>query len=203
MKKGQAMPEALKRNLSKLNSGENHPRFGKHCSEETKKKIRESLLGHVVTEETRRKISEPQIGKVGYWKDKSRSKDTRKKISKSLSGENSPNFGKCGELCPLYGRYGEQSNNWRGGISFEPYSPDWVESLKDSIRQRDHHTCRLCGKIWEPGMKSFPVHHIDYDKKHCDPNNLITLCPGCHTKTNGNRKYWIECFRKLDRIFDC
>jgi hypothetical protein len=34
----------------------------------------------------------------------------------------------------------------------------------------------------------------DYDKKNCDPKNLITLCNSCHSKTNFNRKKWIIYF---------
>ena len=34
------------------------------------------------------------------------------------------------------------------------------------------------------------IHHIDYDKKNCNENNLITLCLRCHRKTNANRRFW-------------
>lgn len=38
------------------------------------------------------------------------------------------------------------------------------------------------------------VHHIDYNKLNCNPNNLITLCKSCHMKTNFNREYWLDYF---------
>lgn len=38
-------------------------------------------------------------------------------------------------------------------------------------------------------------HPIDYNKKNCDPINLITLCLECHGKTNYKRDYWIEFFK--------
>ena len=41
-----------------------------------------------------------------------------------------------------------------------------------------------------------PVHHIDYDKKNCVSNNLITLCIPCHMKTNYNRSYWQQRLQK-------
>ena len=82
---------------------------------------------------------------------------------------------------------------WRGGISFEPYSLDWTQTLKRSIRERDRYCCQMCGL--PQGDRAHDVHHIDYDKKNCDPKNLITLCHGCHTKTNFNRDYWIKFFR--------
>lgn len=87
------------------------------------------------------------------------------------------------------GLRGEKCHLWQGGISFEPYSTDWTETLKKSIRQRDKYTCQICSK--EPAII---CHHIDYNKKNCNPDNLITLCHSCHNKTNHNRNYWIRYF---------
>jgi 5-methylcytosine-specific restriction endonuclease McrA len=97
----------------------------------------------------------------------------------------------------------EKNHNWQGGKSFEPYSSDWIETVKNAIRERDGDTCRLCGKrffdewVKRGRKKAFPVHHIDYDKKNCNPDNLITLCVQCHTKTNYRRNYWKNYFKKL------
>jgi len=88
---------------------------------------------------------------------------------------------------------GENHYNWKGGTSREPYSIDWRNTLKRSIRERDKYTCQLCGKQQED--IAFCVHHIDYDKKNCSPDNLITLCYKCHSKTNHNREYWIKYFQ--------
>jgi 5-methylcytosine-specific restriction endonuclease McrA len=38
--------------------------------------------------------------------------------------------------------------------------------------------------------------HIDYNKKNCCPENLVTLCKRCHSKTNTNRGVWIEFFKR-------
>lgn len=73
---------------------------------------------------------------------------------------------------------GEKNGNWQGGISFEPYSLDWTETLRRSIRERDHYTCQLCGELQSD--RAFDVHHKNYDKKDCNPNNLITFCHRCH-----------------------
>ena len=89
-------------------------------------------------------------------------------------------------------RGGEKHYYWLGGKSFEPYSTDWTETLRRSIRERDKYTCQLCGK-----ENSIHCHHIDYDKKNCNPNNLIILCRKCHSITNFNRNYWIKYFPKL------
>lgn len=90
----------------------------------------------------------------------------------------------CSRECLRLGRTGELSPAWQGGISFEPYPPEFNTSLKNRIRRRDSHTCQLCG---ERGRN---VHHIDYDKSNCKPDNLITLCDSCHSRTNWNRDEW-------------
>jgi len=91
---------------------------------------------------------------------------------------------------------GEKSANWQGGISFEPYSTDWTDVLRRSIRLRDNNICQLCEVHQDEEKRVLSVHHIDYDKKNCDPKNLITLCHSCHTKTNYNREKWMKFFQE-------
>jgi len=86
---------------------------------------------------------------------------------------------------------GEDHYNWKGGISFEPYSIDWTETLKRSIRERDKYICQICGQYGNI------VHHKDYNKLNCNPDNLVILCRKCHTKTNHNREYWKQYFQVL------
>jgi hypothetical protein len=81
---------------------------------------------------------------------------------------------------------GEKATLWKGGIQFEPYSPEFSREYRKSIRKRDGYRCRLCGKLGKS------VHHIDYNKKNSNSLNLVTLCFRCHSKTNHNRKYWIK-----------
>lgn len=92
---------------------------------------------------------------------------------------------------------GKNHWNWKGGISFEPYSLDWTETLRRSIRERDHYTCQLCGKPQEDRVHC--VHHIDYNKNNCNPDNLITLCLCCNAKVNTNRKDWEKYFKELTK----
>jgi len=54
----------------------------------------------------------------------------------------------------------------------------------------EEHKRKICGKL--QGDIAHPVHHIDYNKKNCNLDNLITLCINCHAKTNYNREYWKE-----------
>lgn len=88
---------------------------------------------------------------------------------------------------------GENNPNWRGGLSLEPYGPEFGDELKGEIKKRDNHTCQLCGV-----SKSLCVHHIDYDKKNNKSSNLITLCNRCNIKVNSNRSCWIKYFSGVD-----
>lgn len=85
---------------------------------------------------------------------------------------------------------GPRCHLWRGGVSFMPYTTDWTQSLKRSIRERDRYTCQACGA--QQGDVAFDVHHIDFDKANSNPSNLITLCHRCHAKTTIKRRHWTE-----------
>lgn len=97
----------------------------------------------------------------------------------------------CSKSCATSMRRGEKASNWRGGISFEPYPPGFTIDLRKKIRERDSYTCAVCGSYGRC------VHHIDYVKENIKPENLITLCASCHSKTNSKREYWKEYFHKL------
>lgn len=110
-------------------------------------------------------------------------------------GNDSRRFGK-GEKHTLEAKLkmrGENSGSWQGGISFKPYTVDWTDTLRQSIRERDGYRCKICGK--PQGDRALDVHHIDYIKEHSYPSNLISLCRFCHIKTNHNRKKWLEYFK--------
>lgn len=64
------------------------------------------------------------------------------------------------------------------------YTSEWTNELKTKIRERDKYICQICNSSGNQ------VHHINYDKKDCNIDNLITLCLRCHMKTNYNRPYW-------------
>lgn len=128
------------------------------------------------------------------------SEEHKKKIGKANKG-NKNNLGKvCSEETRRKiseAQKGEKSHNWKGGISYQPYPDEWTNSLKDSIRERDKYTCQECGIHQDElngRFKKLDIHHIDYNKDNLNPDNLITLCKSCHSKTNNNREYWIEYF---------
>lgn len=166
-------------------------------------------------EEIRRKFRESHKGERNPNYKKSRTEETKKKISKTLEGHEvsegtrekirgglllfhvnggtSWMSGKTGELCP----------NWLGGISTLPYPFDFNEELKKLIRERDNNTCQLCDKKQEESGRKLCIHHIDYDKDNCDFSNLISLCRGCHGTTNYNREHWTKVFQQKMELRFC
>lgn len=168
----------------------------RRMSEAHRKRLRQN--GFINSPETRKKISQARIlrkQQTGYLN----SPVTRQRISERNSGERHPFWGKhrSDETKRRIGaaQIGVANHAWKGGSSFAPYSVDWTEQLRRSIRQRDKYTCQADWCRREPAVD---VHHIDYDKQNCDPANLITLCHSCHIKTNHNREAWFNYFLNHD-----
>lgn len=115
-----------------------------------------------------------------------------------------------GKAHPMYGRHhseetkiklskaflGEKSFFWRGGISCEPYCPAWSDKeYKEAIKQRDNYTCQnpYCYK----SDSRLHLHHINYDKKNCTPENLITVCGCCNSRANADRSWHIAWYQTI------
>lgn len=102
---------------------------------------------------------------------------------------------------PMYGvhRYGKDAPTWIDGRSFESYPQIFTNELKESIRKRDNYECQNCSMTEEEHIEKYKeilnVHHIDYDKKNCKKNNLISLCRKCNLKVNFNRVFWEDYFK--------
>ena len=165
------------------------------CYTEYKKTIRHS-------DEYKKKMSDKLKGRKITWIDKLKGKkhteQSKQKISKARIGikftkEHKKKLSEAKLRNPTQ-MFGEKNPLWKGGISTDPYPIDWTETLRRSIRERDKYICQLCSK--PQGDIAHAVHHIDYNKQNCNPNNLITLCHSCHLKTNTNRGYWTNYFKK-------
>ena len=184
------LSEEQRRNRSKIRKGENNPFHGKHHSKETKE-----YLGVLQSQRTLSKETREKIGKAGIGRKPS--VETRIKISKGKQGSNNPNYGKVYTEAERirFGSPKETHPNWKGGISYEPYSPEWTDKLKKSIKERDGNKCKNpeCSKK----INQLVVHHIDYNKKNCTPENLITLCNSCNAKANYNRDFHQAFYQKL------
>jgi len=66
---------------------------------------------------------------------------------------------------------------------------------KEYIKYRDGYRCLnpVCNYLINPS--NLVVHHINYNKKDCNPLNLITICNSCNTTANYNRtwhKAWYQ-----------
>ncbi len=171
----------------RLKNPENHPMYGKKHTEETKQKIKNSLIG-------RTGIQSPIFGKK-------KSEEHNRKNSESHKGKQlrDKNF--------FFGKkfIGELNGNWNNGSSFLPYPPEFNKLLKQIILERDNYTCQ------DPNCagnhKKLHIHHIDYDKKNNNSENLITLCALCHGKTVGKnkRQFFTEFYQNIimGKILEC
>jgi len=203
MNKGFKHTEETKRKISLKNKGrkltEEHKtklrlvNLNKKCSNKTKKKISLTM---------KRKGIKPKSG-VGrkfskeWWtpeKRKEASNKLKKKredpifLEKLRQGHIGKKYSEETKMKMSIAHLGEKSYLWRGGISKELYGLKWTSQLKKDIRNRDKFICAICRK------NGWCVHHIDYNKKNCNPSNLITLCNSCHMKTNFDRENWIKYF---------
>ena len=98
------------------------------------------------------------------------------------------------------GKKGKYSYTWIDGRSFEPYTEDFTEQLKESIRKRDNYECQNCGMTEKENLivvgRVLTIHHIDYNKENCKEDNLITTCLSCNIRANFNRKYWQKLYKE-------
>lgn len=101
-------------------------------------------------------------------------------------------------------RSGEDHPHWKGGVK------DWRGSnwarIRQSVRDRDDHQCRVCGDESGYGHSGLEVHHItpfrefdDYEDAN-DIDNLVLLCTSCHKSkegewTSASIDEWVELAR--------
>lgn len=155
--------------------GKKRPPF----SEEWKKKIGLASKGRKLSEKTKKNIS------INHRRHNT--EETKEKIRRTLTGRKRPEF------------IGDKHPNWTGGD--KKYPIEWKKTLRISIRERDKYTCQICSE--KQSDRAFDIHHIDYNKNNCNPNNLITLCLKCHRKTNFNREYYKKLFEEMiERIIN-
>jgi hypothetical protein len=157
---------------------------GKKHSEEHKRKMSESMKG-----KKHKRFSEETIEKM-----RKRMMGNKYTLGHKLSDEHKKKIQKATKQRVADGIH----NFWQGGITNKKYTDDWTATLRRSIRERDNYTCQICSK--QQTDRAFSVHHIDYNKANCNPNNLITLCVKCHASTNVNRDFWKDYFYKKYRV---
>ncbi len=90
---------------------------------------------------------------------------------------------------------GDLSHSWMGGKSLEPYGIEFNKQLKAYIRWMDNYRCQECGYTERHLGYKLQIHHIDFNKKNNNINNLIGLCRSCHMQTLFNRQDWTNYFK--------
>ena len=94
-------------------------------------------------------------------------------------------------------------NNWNykdgtAGI----YPPEFYQ-LRETIRKRDNYQCqnKECNMVEEEHLIIYGInlhiHHIDYNKKNSNENNLLALCLQCNLRANYNRNYWSKYYNEI------
>jgi len=155
--------------------------------------------------------------KLGSWASCEQTKLCKECYLKTLIGINNPNYKnakpKCldchKEICynnercwncyNIWIKNPKNHPNYIDGRSFEPYTIEFTEELKESIRKRDDYKCQNCSMTEEEHLivngQVLHVHHIDYNKQNCSKENLITTCKQCNIRANYNRSYWEEIYK--------
>jgi len=152
---------------------------------ENAKAISKSLIGHFVSKETRDKIGSANSGRI-------LTKEHRLLISKGV--KNNPNVMKSrfkkwhiqsDEINSKKASKGNKNPAWIDGRSYDKHYLPEFRRIRKEILKRDK-CCQICG-----GNNKLCVHHINYNKDNNNPDNLLTLCNSCHSKTNHNRNRWL------------
>jgi len=88
---------ATKEKQSAMKTGDKHPNFGKHLSEETRQKIGAAVRGRRKSAEEREASRKSKLGTK-------HTPESIAKISAANTGSNNRMFGKCGEMSPCFGK---------------------------------------------------------------------------------------------------
>lgn len=125
--------------------GINNPMFGKHLSDETKKKISESRKGYKLTEEQRKKWSDVKLGEKNNFWGKSHTDKVKETISKKIA-----DLWKSGK----YDKVRKDLKKTRGNSKFarKVVSPEGIvyDSLLDAIEASGIPSSTLRG--WMKGL---------------------------------------------------
>lgn len=96
----------------------------------------------------------------------------------------------------------ERSALFVDGNGRAPYAPGWTIHLKERVMERDRFMCVLCGVQVDSvnhatiaRERAGAVHHIDWNKTHHAPSNLVTLCARCHGRVHVPALRYLWCWR--------
>ena len=148
------------RTMSEALKGKNNPMYGKHHSEETKKKMSEARKGRKLSEETKRKLSEALKGRKC-------SEETKRKMSEAKKGE----------------KIGEKNSNWKGDLAKEISKYNRIHRIIRRLKPEPE-CCEVCGKKTSKLNLSFNRFHKDANPIYYteNPNDYTYRCSSCHQK---------------------
>lgn len=137
-------------------------------------------VGKKLSEETKRKISLSNMGKTPML-GKKHSEKTKKKITfaaKNISKETREKMSKSGK-----GRQFSKEHKRKLSLALIKYNPNYpyCDIWKDKEYIKDLRKDYCENVNCKRNYKRLHNHHIYLDKKRCAPNEIMTLCAGCHT----------------------
>ena len=89
---------------------------------------------------------------------------------------------------------GDKNGGFIHGFGKRKYPKEFTKELKAKIFKRDNYVCQKC-HIYP--CNDLTAHHIDYNKKNCSKDNLITLCRTCNLEVNKDFDYWYAYFKYI------
>jgi len=141
-------------------SGKNHHMYGKHHTEESKKKMSESLKGHTPWNKGIKGLI------IGYKFPKGHIPWNKGKKCLYIAGKNNPNW--CGGITPI-------NDKVRKSLEYKKW--------RKSVIVRDNYKCVICGSIQSRNnpmvVDHYPYPFSLYPDKRFDINNGRTLCRKC------------------------
>ncbi|MDY4818663.1 MAG: NUMOD3 domain-containing DNA-binding protein [Bacilli bacterium] len=151
--KHRIVSDYTRKKLSEALSGENHPYYGTHRSEETKKRIGQAQIGKFISEETRKRISKAQT-----WQ----------------KGENNPRYGQhCTDETKekirkaLKGKYTGENSYWYGKHLSDETRQKLSEKAKERFKDKTNHpsygaklTKEQCERISQRNSKPILVYDL-------------------------------------------
>jgi len=230
VQKGRITSEETKKKQSEAKKGIKNFYFGKHRTEETKRKISKSNKGkisivknyeiliksvsplkkcgcgcNVFTKWNKRKQQWSDYLNGHSRRNKAHSEETKKRLSIVRTGRPSNRKGEImsqeTRILISCTKLNLSRNEWKGFANAQSYCDAWKDKeYKEDIRKRDDCKCKNPDCNYISTNKVLDIHHIDYNRKNCAPDNLITLCRSCNTKANYKREYWQEYYQEKNQI---